>query len=201
MTSLIQYHDAIFVHHPKTDFFVLDHLFKLPEIVSNSALPTLEDRVQPSSEISTSSSQSNSPGIINSLQEDTFSNFVEALPLAPGNTPKPEPDNHVWMSHHCSSSEPKIPRANPCHSIPDSMCGFTVDNNLSSDSSPFHSIVSSHQYKEFLISPSTSPTPSPITFEVSSTPTFVSRSNSISYNEKENAEEVPDSGAEVPYTK
>ncbi|CAH8463302.1 hypothetical protein MS3_00010151 [Schistosoma haematobium] len=201
MTSLIQYHDAIFVHHPKTDFLVLDHLFKLPEIVSNSALPTLEDRVQPSSEISTSSSQNNSPGIINSLQEDTFSNFVEALPLAPRNTPKPEPDNHVWMSHHCSSSEPKIPRANPCHSIPDSMCGFTVDNNLSSDSSPFHSIVSSHQYKEFLISPSTSPTPSPITFEVSSTPTFVSRSNSISYNEKENAEEVSDSGAEVPYTK
>ncbi|CAI2724640.1 unnamed protein product [Schistosoma spindalis] len=201
MTSLIQYHDVIFVHHPKTDFFVLDHLFKLPEIVSNSALPILEDRVQPTSEIPTSSSQNNSPGIINSLQENTFSHFVEALPLAPKNTPKPGPDNHMWMSRDVSSSEPKIPRTNPCHSIPDSMCGVTVDNNLSGDSSPFHNIVSSHQYKEFLISPSTSPTHSPITFEVSGTPTFVSRSNSVSYNEEENAEEVPDSGAEVPYTK
>ncbi|XP_018647184.1 hypothetical protein Smp_094890 [Schistosoma mansoni] len=201
MTSLIQYHDAIFVHHPKTDFFVLDHLFKLPEIVSNSALPILEDRIQPSSEISTSSSQNNSPGITSSLQENTFSHFVEALPLASKNTLKPGPDNYVWMSHDHSSSEPKIPRTNPGHSIPDSMCGVTVDSNLSSVSSPFQNNVSSRQYKEFLISPSASPTPIPITFEVSSTPTFVSRSNSVSYNEEENAEEVSDSGPEALYTK
>ncbi|CAH8477607.1 unnamed protein product [Schistosoma rodhaini] len=201
MTSLIQYHDAIFVHHPKTDFFVLDHLFKLPEIVSNSALPILEDRIQPSSEISTSSSQNNSPGITSSLQENTFSHFVEALPLASKNTLKPEPDNYVWMSHDHSSSEPKIPRTNPGHSIPDSMCDVTVDSNFSSVSSPFQNNVSSRQYKEFLISPSASPTPSPITFEVSSTPTFVSRSNSVSYNEEKNAEEVSDSGPEALYTK
>ncbi|CAH8473604.1 unnamed protein product [Heterobilharzia americana] len=48
MTSLIRHPDSIFVHHPKSDFFVLDRLFKLPEIVSSSALPNLEDRVQSS---------------------------------------------------------------------------------------------------------------------------------------------------------
>ncbi|CAH8455483.1 unnamed protein product [Schistosoma turkestanicum] len=198
MTSLIQYHDAIFVHHPKTDFFVLDHLFKLPELVSNSAIPNLEDRVQSSSDISTSSNHNNSPELISCLQGNKFSHVVEALPLSLENSNKPGPDNQLWMSS--SSSEPKIPRTSPCHNTPDSVCDVTVGSNLSNVSSPFQDFVSSSQNKECLVCPSTSSTPSPIAFEVSSTPTFVSRNNSFSFNE-ENTEESPESSEQVLCTK
>ncbi|TNN20626.1 Protein FAM13A isoform 2 [Schistosoma japonicum] len=197
MTSLIQHHDAIFVHHPKTDFLVLDRLFKLPEIVSNSALPILEDHIQSSSDISTGFDHNASLTNVSNLQESRVSYFVETSPLAPQNAVIPEPINKVWMSRDCSI-ESKIPLADAYPNVPSAVYNVAFENtSLPSISCPSANFVSPSQNEEIPISPSTSFTSSPVHFEIPITSIHLSQTNLPSYSEEADIENVSDSGAEA----
>ncbi|KAK4474172.1 hypothetical protein MN116_003472 [Schistosoma mekongi] len=185
MTSLIQYHDTIFVHHPKTDFLVLDRLFRLPEIVSNSALPTLEDHIQSPSDISTGFDHNVSLTNVNNLQESKVSFFLETSPLTSQNSVTPEPINKVWMLRDCSI-EPKIPLADAYRSISNSVQNVAFENtSIPSIDCLSQNFVSPSQHEEIPISPSTSFT------------TYLSQTNLPSYNKEENIENVSDSVAEA----
>ncbi|VDQ15143.1 unnamed protein product [Trichobilharzia regenti] len=205
MTSLIQHADAIFLHHHKNDFLVLDRLFKLPEIVSSSALPNFEDRVQSSCDTLTGLSRISSVIPIESPNENEVLSLSKTMPLISKNSANPhnlEMHHQVDVLPDYSPCKPKISRTNVnparpglLHDISLQEKGFSRINSPECYSTPLN------QDKEAAITPSTSSTSSPVTFEISTTPTYTSRSNSVSHDETVNTEGISESDAEELYKK
>ncbi|CAH8482342.1 unnamed protein product [Heterobilharzia americana] len=201
MTSLIRHPDSIFVHHPKSDFFVLDRLFKLPEIVSSSALPNLEDRVQSSCDAFPGFGRITGTTPVESSMGNKVLGVLEKLPLTsqnPTESYKPKLDNQIWVSRDCSSSEPEDLQTNTCRVKPDSLYNIALeDKKIFHISPPFCQSVPANQDNEFPVSPPSSSISSPVTFESFNTPTCASPNHSPYYNETADVEESSNSDAEV----
>ncbi|CAH8834398.1 unnamed protein product [Trichobilharzia szidati] len=201
MTSLIQHADAIFVHHHKNDFLVLDRLFKLPEIVSNSALPNFEDRVQSSCDTLSGVGRISSATAVESPNENEVLSLSKTMPLISQNSANPhnlEMHHQVEVLPDYSPCKPKISRTNVNPARPGSLHDISLqDKGFSLTNSPDCYSTRLNQDKEVAVTPSTSSTTSPVTFDISNTPTYTSRSNSVSHDETVNTGGISDSDADA----